>query len=568
MTTNSTKSPPFIAGIGKSLTPFQQLCALLKPEKRDLLAIAAFAVAIGLLQLATPIAVQAIVNTITFGGQMQALIVVSLLLLLALAMAAALYCIQSLAVEHLQQRVFIRLVADLGARLPRVKLDAYQKGHDPELVNRIFDVVTIQKAAPKLLIDGLGTCLTVVVGLSILAAYHPLLLVFDTFLILSIVIIFLLPLKKGQSTAIAESTAKYEIAAWIEELVRCPYIFKNGGSHTWIFDETDHYAKSWLKKRKSHFRVLFNQIISVQILYILSSVILLGLGGWLVIHGSLSLGQLIAAEIIVSGIVYSVSKSGNYLETWYDLMAAIYKVSQMLDVNTLRAEGDLVLEKNEKGSAITFLNVSWMGARGQGVCSKLDFSIQPGEKIAIYGASGLERSVLLDLLWRLREPLSGVVQLDGVDIREFGIKSLRERVAIVSKVEVIRGTLRDNVRLQRSDVSRDDIRRAITAVGLDEVVASLPERLDTEIYPYARILSEDELCRLMLARAMVGKPAVIAIDDSIIRSSPNLQDNLFAALQKDGGSFTAIIATDQEEIIKACDRKFSIKFDNTLPPAT
>ncbi|MCF6311832.1 MAG: ATP-binding cassette domain-containing protein [Verrucomicrobiales bacterium] len=559
MPSSSAKSPPPIEGIGQSLSSFQRLRSLLKPEKSDLLAIVAFAVAIGLLQLATPIAVQAIVNTITFGGQMQALIVISMLLLLALTFAATLYCIQSLAVEHLQQRVFIRLIADLGARLPMVKIEAYHTGHDPELVNRIFDIVTIQKSAPKLLIDALGTCLTVVVGLSILAAYHPLLLVFDIFLILSIIMIFLLPLKKGQSTAIDESSAKYEIAAWLEEIVRCPYTFKNGGAQQWIFDKTDSITKSWLQRRKLHFRVLFNQIISVQFLYILSSVVLLGLGGWLVIQGSLSLGQLIAAEIIVSGIVYSVSKSGNYLETWYDLMAATYKVSQLLEVNTQRAGGDQPLATNDTGSAITFINVSWAGARGKEIYPKLDFAIKPGEKIAIMSNCESERSSMIDLLWRLRDPASGTIQLDGVDIRDLEVHSLRERVAIVSQVEVVRGTLRDNVSLHRSFVSRDDIRRAITTAGLDDVVASLPGRLDTVMHPYGKTLSEDELCRLMLARAIAGDPTVVVIDDVFDRSSQDVQNIIFNSLLKKETPFTVIIATDQAKVIEACDRMLQLE---------
>ena len=108
-----------------------------------------------------------------------------------------------------------------------------------QLVNRFFDILTIQKAAPKLLIDALGTLLAVIVGLSVLAAYHPLLLVFDLFLILIILVILFLPLRRGQSTAIDESSAKYDVAAWLEEIARVPRAFRNGGSQEWIFEKSD-----------------------------------------------------------------------------------------------------------------------------------------------------------------------------------------------------------------------------------------------------------------------------------------------------------------------------------------
>ncbi|MCM8536287.1 MAG: ABC transporter ATP-binding protein/permease [Lentisphaeraceae bacterium] len=519
----------------------------------DIVIIIAFATSIGLLLLASPIAVQAIVNAVTFGGLIQPIVIITSLLALALGIAATLFCIQTWTVELLQQRIFVRLTADLTARVPKVKIEEYNSGHGPELVNRFFDILTIQKAAPKLLIDALGTILAIIVGLSVLAAYHPLLLIFDVFLIVVIAVILFLPLKRGQGTAISESSAKYEVAAWLEEIARVPRAFRTGETQQWIFDKSDELTTKWVKTRKSHFRVLFLQIISVQFLYVVASVILLGLGGWLVLKGSLSIGQLVAAELIVTGIVYSISKSGKHLETWYDLMAAVYKVGQLLDTPIHRTGGEQVVPSQESGSSLQFNNLSWKASRKDRAFKNINLSVEAGGKIGLHISNDIDKTILLDIIWGLREPTSGFIKLSGIDTRDLALNELRSEIAIVSTVEVINGSISENISLHRDSVTYEDILKAISFAGLTEVIDALPEGLNTILHPLGCLLSDDELRRLMLARALVGSPSVLAVDALFDHSLPHVRNSIFDNLFKKDNPWTLVIASDLPEVLERCN---------------
>jgi ABC-type bacteriocin/lantibiotic exporter with double-glycine peptidase domain len=172
-------------------SPLRRLLELVKLERDDVWVAVVYAVGVGLLSLATPLGVQFLVNTVAFGALVQPLLVVSTMVLAGLALAASLRALQSYVVERLQQRVFVRVGLDLAHRLPRVRGAELDKMHAPELVNRFFDVMTVQKAAATLLVDGVSVALQTLVGMVLLAFYHPFLLAFDVVLVGTIVVVVL-----------------------------------------------------------------------------------------------------------------------------------------------------------------------------------------------------------------------------------------------------------------------------------------------------------------------------------------------------------------------------------------
>lgn len=541
-------------GHGAAPTPLQRLRAVLRPDRGDVVAVVIFAITAGVLNLATPIAVQAIVNSVALGGVLQQLVVVVGLLALALAFAASLVAIQQWIVELIQRRIFVRTLAHVAARLPRVGAGAYDAGYGPELVNRIFDVVTIQKSVSKLLIDGLGLVLSVVVGLAVLAFYHPLLLAFDVVLLGAIAVLVLAPLRRGEKSAIQESNAKYGVAAWLEEIARSPQAFKVGGAEQWVFERTDAVARQWLESRRGHFRVLFGQISGALVLLVLSSTALLGIGGLLVIRGSLTLGQLVAAELIVTTVVASVAKMGKHMESWYDLMAASKKVGQLLDVEVEPSGGEVLAPGAGQGPAsLEIRDLSWVDERGRARFEGVDLEVAPGARVALTGPSGSGKSALLDMLWRLRTPSSGVIRLDGRDVRDLSLESLRREVALVSRVEVVTGTVRENVQLHRPSVSADDVRRALRAVGLDESVDQLPDGLDTIIHPSTRLLTEGEMRRLMLARAIAGRPRLLVVDDQFAGPRGDVGDRVRESLFAPDAGWTLLVVSSSNEVQELCN---------------
>ncbi|MFM7143372.1 MAG: ABC transporter transmembrane domain-containing protein, partial [Alphaproteobacteria bacterium] len=274
-------------------TPQRRLWELLRPERRDLSRVVAFAIGVGLLGLATPIAVQALVNSVAMGGIRQPLLVLAFMLFVFLAFSGLLRVMQAWLVEIIQRRIFARIAADLAWRLPRVTQEVHDRAHGAELVNRFFEVMTVQKAAATLLLDGVATLLQAVIGLVVLAFYNPVLLAFDFAIVLCMAgVIFLLG-RGATETAIAESRAKYAVAAWLEAVARNQRTFKLYGGPEHAEERADLLSHSYLHARGRHYRVVFRQNVALAALLAVAGTSILAIGGVLVMEGQLTLGQLV-----------------------------------------------------------------------------------------------------------------------------------------------------------------------------------------------------------------------------------------------------------------------------------
>jgi len=324
--------------------PRARLFALLKAEKSDIGLIVFFSILTGLLYLATPLAVDAVVQNIAFGGQqqvyVQTLLIFSFALLVFLALSSLISAAQHFIAELIQQRIFVRLSADMAYRLPRIKRDAMETANTPELINRFLDVTTVQKSCATILLDGVNVILAGVIGLLVLAFYHPFLLAFNFVLISLLGLIVFLLGKNGVKTSIDESYAKHALAGWLEQIVMFPTLFKGPGGPGYSLNRANFLVNDYLTHRKAHYTVLIRQIIALLLLEAFAAASLLAVGGALVLGGELTLGQLVASELIVGTVVYSMVSLGKHLEVWYDAMAAIDKLGHLVELPVERADGE------------------------------------------------------------------------------------------------------------------------------------------------------------------------------------------------------------------------------------
>lgn len=544
---------------GPPPSTLRRLWQLIQADRRDLLAVAAFAIAVGVLLLATPIAVQALVNFVALGGAIPPLIVVVILLFLGLCFAGILSALQTWVVEILQRRIFVRAVADLSARLPRAVIGPGNEGYGPELVNRFFDLETIQKRGSFLLLDGLSVLLSVMVGLLVLAFYHPLLLAFDILLLAVIALIVLGPIRRGIRTAKAESSAKYEVAAWLEEIARNPMLFKSSGVMKFVFERSDRLARAYVERRSTHFRIVFGQGLAAIALQVLASTALLGIGGLLVIRGSLTLGQLVAAELILTLVVSSVAKLGKHLEAFYDLMAATQKVGILLDQPTERSTGEHHLPTAEAGGATLELrSVGWAPAGAPPLIGDASLQVGSGERIGIQGPSGSGKSTLLHLAWGILSPSAGSLRLDGRDLREVSLDSVRRTASLLDRVELYEGTVRENVHLQRPFVSDEDVRSALRSVGLQEDLARLPEGVETCLLVGGRPLSSGQLVRLQVARAIASRPRLLLVSDFFEELEEAEREQVFDVLFDPEAPWTLVFVSNAPAALERCDRTYRL----------
>ncbi|MEZ4333823.1 MAG: ABC transporter ATP-binding protein [Myxococcota bacterium] len=537
-------------------SPFERLLTLLRPDRSDLWAIVAYAAAIGGISLATPIAVQQLVNSIAFGGLVQPVVVLALLLLAALAVSAVLSAVQSWVTELIQQRIFVRVVIDVADRLPRVQARAFDRHHGPELVNRVFDVVTVQKSLSMLLLEGTSLVLQTGAGLLILSFYHPLMLAFSGLLVAGIFVVVVVLGRRAVPTAIAESKAKYDAVGWLQELARHPSTFRDAEQRRFARQHADTLVASWVGARSAHFRIVLRQLIGALALQGVASSALLALGGMLVVQGQLTLGQLVASELIITLIVSTVAKFGKQLEKYYDLLAAMDKLSVVFDL-PLERDGGTELPPAEGPAGLEVAGVRF-GYGAHPVLHDLDLRIEPGDRVALEGPPGSGKSSLLDLLFGLRPPSSGHLAIDGRDYRDLSLESLRQSVALVRRSETFAGTVRENLRVGRRGFDDAEMLRALEAVGLVEVMRQLPQGLDTRLSTDGRPLSQVQLARLMIARAMLSRPRVLLLDRVFEDLDPQARERIGDVVFADDAPWTTLVVTGREDVLARCTRRIRL----------
>lgn len=493
-------------------TPHRRLLALLRLEWRALSPVLVYAVAVGCLALATPIALQVLITWLTFGALLQPVLVLSAFLLVALTAWAVLRGLQRFAVEWVQRRIFARLVEDIGARLERARLDAFDRRSASELVHRVFEIPTMQKAASSLLVDGSAAVLQAAVGLGLLAFYHPALLAFDILLIAGFALVLGRLGRGATERAIRESKSKYETAAWLQQVAIQPLAVKLGATGTVRQQVTEH-TRDYLTERSGHFRLFMRQLTGALALYVVASVGLLVLCGWLVLEGQLSVGQLVAAEFVVTAALSGLVKLVDKLETWYDLLAGVDKLGALLDLPLDETKGRV---PDRSGEAVA-LHFSCLDL-GDGPVS---FNVPAGSH-RVLAVAREEREGMAETLCGLRPAERGQVTRDAIDQSELQPRRLHEESALLRDVPLVAASIRLNLALGAGAMSDERTWAALGAVGIADDIARLPDGLDSQVGPWPGALSERVRLGLLAARVLLSRPRLCVVDD-FFSTAPELR---------------------------------------------
>ncbi|MDX2083900.1 MAG: ATP-binding cassette domain-containing protein [Candidatus Melainabacteria bacterium] len=561
-------------------TPFRRLIATLKDDRKDLGILCIYTVFSGLLTLGVPLAAQAVVNTIAAGVFLQPLVVLTLLVLVGLLFAGVLRVFQFYLVEILQQRIFTRVALNLAYRLPRIQHLALLRDYPPELINRFFDVIQVQKAYSKLLLDGPSAMLQIVVSLLLMAFYSPLLLGFDMLILIFIVFLTLVLGRNGVHTSVAESSEKYRVASWLEEVGRCQVGFKVDGAAKFTFVKADERVVHYLTARRSHFRILLRQMVANSFFQAFASAGILGLGGWLVINRQLTLGQLVASELVMLILLAALDKLVVMLQDWYDLLTAITKIASITDLpleealdeeplldNTSESKMDSTyflspvavsadeIREGNRGASVLCQGVYFSYEDGgPPLLSNLTFSIAPGEIVSLVGGSGVGKSTLAALICGLMAPRLGLVSVDGQDVRTAQLTHLWARVAWASdNVDIFQGTVEENLLVGRA-ISAKDVHWALETSCLLEDVALWPQGLQTPLVSAGRNLSRGQIQRLTIARAIADRPRLLILDEAFTGIDERTKLKMLDALLNPANGWTVIDISHDAEVVLRADR--------------
>ncbi|MEZ6135494.1 MAG: ABC transporter ATP-binding protein [Pirellulaceae bacterium] len=537
-------------------SPMRRLLALLKLDSRDIWTIALFALVAGVLALATPLAIESLVNVVSWGTTIQPLLVLSLMLFTCLGAAGFLRLLQTIIVEIIQRRQFVRIIGDLSHRFPRAAQETFDGLYPRELANRLFDIMTIQKATAVLLLDGITIVLTTILGLLLLAFYHPFLLGFDIVLVISMLTMTWLLGRDGIRTAIDESKAKYSAIHWLQDVISMPTVFKVNGGEYLAIERANRLTAEYLAARERQFRVVIRQVAFAIGLQVVASTALLGLGGWLVMRQQLTLGQLIASELVLTVVVGAFAKAGKALEKFYDLMAGIDKVGHLLDIPV---DPRFELGSVPAGPAeVRWGELHFHFETTGSDCHIPGTTVAPGARVAVTGDDHSGKSLLLKSLSGLVKPHHGMAEVAGLEAQRAALGGAGNIVAYAGNTEIFHATLEENVDLGRQEIGQNLVREALVQVGLWDTVLSLPDGLRTRLQTDGKPLSRTQRQQLVIARAIAGAPRLLLSDGLLDDLTEEVRETVWQAISQPSAPWTLLLTTNQAAIADLCSQQLHL----------
>ncbi len=480
---------------------------ILAPERSFYLLAAVYGIGISVLSLAFPISVQMLINTVANIRLATPLIVLSAAMFVLLLASGLLNALRIHLMDIFGRRFYARLVSEISLRSLYAKNPFFADAGRVDLFNRYFDIVTIQKTIPNLLVGGFTVVLQAAVGFIVVSLYHPVFLVFNMVVVVIAWSIWAIWGRQAIRTGVALSHAKYDTARWLEDLAGANGFFKSNRHIAYALEETDLHTGQYIEAHKRHFRETQAQTIAYLLLYASGSAALLGLGGWLVIQGQLSLGQLVAAELILSAVFLSFAQISTYLKGFYDLCAAIDELSLFLDIDQEEPSGAL---PPPGGSAD--LRFDRVGGDARGKPALLNFEVPGGTHVmAVASTHGVQR-LFTNLLKRHISPVGGMIAFGGGDLLDTEVHALRRQIISLDRPTIVQMTIREYLRLACEDADPEQSLEAIRAAGLGPIVAQLPDGLDTHLASTGWPLSVAETMQLKLAGALLARPRLLILN--------------------------------------------------------
>lgn len=543
----------------KTLTPWKRFLGLLQLERKDILQIGYYAVFEGIVALSLPIGIQTIINLLQ-GAQVSASwIVLIVLVTIGVAFSGVLKLMQIRIIETIQQRIFTRASFELSYRFPKIKMVELRNLHFPELANRFFDTLTIQKGLSKILIDVPSALLQIIFALILLSFYHPFFILFGILLVLLAYVVFKYTSQKGLDTSLNESKNKYRVAHWLQEISRSVISFKLSGKTSLALEKTDYLVDNYLKSRESHFSILKVQFLQMIGFKVIVTAGLLSIGGFLVLDQRMNIGQFVAAEIIILLVINSVEKLILGLESFYDVLTSIEKLGQIVDKPLEPQTGEIINEKDD--FTLELNNISYtVGERNKTILKDISFTVNPKDRVLVTGESGSGKSTLLQLMAGLVLPTSGYLHVNDLAISGLFINNYRANLGMsLFEETTFEGSIRENVTFGNEEISDEAIYTTFQHLGLIDFLKQQTLGLNTILIPEGKQIAYTTTKKLVLARAIVKQPKVLILENPLDLFEEQEANQIIDYLSLKTHPWSLIIVSNNKSWEKKCNKKITLK---------
>jgi ABC-type bacteriocin/lantibiotic exporter with double-glycine peptidase domain len=515
---------------------------ILGPEKDFFYSIIIFGIAIAILSLALPISVQLLINSVAFTSMLAPIIVLGSVLFILLTFSAILNIIQFYISEIFQRRFFARMSAEITERIINAKHENFEASNQTEFINRFFDVINIQKTIPKILTKTFSTILQTFAGLILVTFYHPFLLIFSILIILFIIIIWKKFNQAGFLSKFYSSRAKYDMAGWLQDLARNHSLFKSNIGTKYAFSKSNHLCSQYLKEQKNHFNYLFYQVILMLALYVIASVLLLIIGGYLVLINQLSIGQLVASELILSTSLYGIAQLGKDFENIYEIVSSCEKLSQFYNIPQ-EENGNHNLEDEPINIKFDHVVCSYFGRE-----FNYNLNLKKDKNYLVSTHNLSSQKILIELLYALRKPVRGTLQFNEIDIENLNLENLRSNIAIIDNSQFIDGTIFEYLTFNHKNADRKLINEILQVTKFNDIISRFNDGLQLKIIPSGYPLSESEKILLKICRALIQKPRIIIITEVLDMLNLKSRKEILNFLIKDHQSLVIYFSNRRDDM--------------------
>ncbi|MET6989250.1 peptidase domain-containing ABC transporter [Sediminicola arcticus] len=541
-------------------TSWQRLMGLLKLDKRDILQTFYYAIFAGLVNLSLPLGIQAIINLIQGAQISTSWIILVILVTGGVAFAGVLQLMQIRIIENVQQKIFTRASFEFSYRFPKIKMSELRDYYPPELANRFFDTLNIQKGLAKILIDFPASILQILFGLILLSFYHPFFILYGLLLLVLIYVVFKFTAQKGMDTSLEESKYKYKVAHWIQEVARSLVSFKLSGMTSHALTKNDELVEDYLVARENHFRILVIQFIQMIGFKVLVTGGLLLIGGLLVLNQEMNIGQFVAAEIIILLVINSVEKLIRGLETIYDLLTSIEKLGQVVDKELDPQDGETPLTA-EMELTLELDNVSFsVEGSNRNIIDEVSLKILPKTKTLIVGPNSSGKSTLLRLISGLLTPTEGTIFVNDVSLNNILPNHYRSFLGqSLTEESPFEGTILNNITFGDESIQQKDLTWALEKVGLSQFVKEQPKGVNTFLYPEGQQIPYTISKKIVLARSIVRKPKLLILKDPLDQLNEAEALEIMDFLTHKDRPWALVVVSQDPNWLSRCDRKIVVE---------
>ncbi len=536
--------------------PVSRILRVIRLEKNEITSVYFYAILNGLIQLSLPLGIQSIISFVLGNAISTSLVIMIIMVVLGVFLNGMLQVNQMRLIEKVQQKIFVRYSFEFAERIPKLNLHSVDNYYLPELVNRFFDTVTLQKGISKLLLDIPGASIQIVFGLLLLSFYHPIFIFFGLVLLLIMYVILRYSGPRGMESSLRESDYKYGVAGWLEEMARVIKSFKFSRNTSLNIDRTDQLVTGYLGYRTIHFRVLLFQFWSLVGFKVFITATMLIVGSVLLVNQQLNIGQFIAAEIIIITVINSVEKIMINLDTVYDVLTSVEKLAKITD-KPVEQDGTIELSRENNGLSLDLVNVSFAYENEQHkmVLKGLNFQIAANEKVCIMGATGSGKSTLLRLLSGAYNEFAGNIFVNSIPLTNYRLDSIRTQTGILlSQQDIFHGTLLENITMGNAEISPHHVLKLGEKIGLKAFLGELDEGLNTMIDPIGKKLSRNIVQKVLLLRALVNHPRLVLLEEPFEGISEAARRSVIQYLLEETPQQTLLISCNHEEFAAQCDK--------------